>query len=137
MRSCTILIIFLCTSLVGVNQTKSSVNHKVDTKTNAQISDYRNEQLSMHTRIIDLLKQLTPEEKISLLIASSPGIPRLQIDKYYHGNEALHGVVRPGNFTVFPQAIALASTWNTALQFKIATAISDEARAIWNYLNQG
>jgi len=101
------------------------------------LPDFRNEQLSMHTRIIDVLKQLTPEEKISLLIASSPGIPRLQIEKYYHGNEALHGVVRPGNFTVFPQAIALASTWNPALQYKIATAISDEARAKWNLLNQG
>ncbi len=26
--------------------------------------------------------------------------------KYNHGNEALHGIVRPGKFTVFPQAIA-------------------------------
>ena len=102
-----------------------------------QLLNFRNEQLSMHMRINDILKQLTPEEKISLLIASSPGIPRLQIDKYYHGNEALHGVVRPGNFTVFPQAIALASTWNPPLQYKIATAISDEARAKWNLLDQG
>ena len=36
------------------------------------------------------------EEKISLLRATSPGISRLDIPKYYHGNEALHGVVRPG-----------------------------------------
>ena len=62
-----------------------------------------------HERIRDLLSKLTIEEKVSLLRATSPGIPRLQIDKYYHGNEALHGVVRPGKFTVFPQAIGLAA----------------------------
>ena len=57
---------------------------------------------------MDLLSRLTVEEKVSLLRATSPGISRLDIPKYYHGNEALHGVVRPGRFTVFPQAIGLA-----------------------------
>ena len=90
-----------------------------------------------HERILDLLSKLTIEEKISLLRATSPGIPRLQIDKYYHGNEALHGVVRPGNFTVFPQAIGLAAMWNPQLLNEISTAISDEARARWNELEQG
>lgn len=80
--------------------------------------------------------RLTVEEKISLLRATSPGIPRLGIDKYYHGNEALHGVVRPGRFTVFPQAIGLAATWNPVLQQKVATVISDEARARWNELDR-
>lgn len=69
--------------------------------------------------------------------ATSPGISRLDIPKYYHGNEALHGVVRPGRFTVFPQAIGLAATWNPELQLQVATVISDEARARWNELDQG
>ena len=73
---------------------------------------YKNENMPVNERILDLLSRLTVEEKISLLRATSPGIPRLDIPKYYHGNEALHGVVRPGRFTVFPQAIGLASTWN-------------------------
>lgn len=98
---------------------------------------FRNPTLPTDTRVADLLTRLTLEEKVSLLIASSPGIPRLDIDKYYHGNEALHGVVRPGNFTVFPQAIALASMWNPELHYKIATVISDEARARWNELELG
>ena len=68
---------------------------------------YKDEKAPMHERIMDLLSRLTVEEKISLLRATSPGIPRLDIPKYYHGNEALHGVVRPGRFTVFPQAIGL------------------------------
>jgi beta-glucosidase len=101
------------------------------------LPDFRNETLSEATRLNDLINRLTVEEKISLLVASSEGIPRLDIDKYYHGNEALHGVVRPGNFTVFPQAIGLASMWDAPLMFRIATAISDEARAKWNLLDVG
>jgi beta-glucosidase len=98
---------------------------------------FRNEKAPVHDRIMDLLSRLTIEEKISLLRATSPGIERLDIPKYYHGNEALHGVVRPGRFTVFPQAIGLASMWNPDLHHKVATAISDEARARWNYLEYG
>lgn len=98
---------------------------------------YRNENAPMHDRIVNLLSILIVEEKISLLRATSPGIPRLNIEKYYHGNEALHGVVRPGNFTVFPQAIGLASMWNPKLHYEIATVISDEARARWNELCLG
>lgn len=98
---------------------------------------YKNENASTHERIMDLLSRLSVEEKISLLRATSPGIPRLDIPKYYHGNEALHGVVRPGRFTVFPQAIGLAATWNPGLQLQVATVISDEARARWNELEQG
>lgn len=98
---------------------------------------YKNENAPTHERIMDLLSRLSVEEKISLLRATSPGISRLDIPKYYHGNEALHGVVRPGRFTVFPQAIGLAATWDPVLQEQVATVISDEARARWNELDQG
>lgn len=98
---------------------------------------YLDENAPIHDRIMDLLSKLTIEEKVSLLRATSPEISRLGIEKYYHGNEALHGVVRPGNFTVFPQAIGLASMWNPELHYEIATTISDEARARWNELDQG
>lgn len=106
--------------------------------TSAQVDyPFRNTTLSHHERIMDLLSRLNVSEKISLLRATSPAIPRLGIDKYYHGNEALHGVVRPGNFTVFPQAIGLASMWNPDLLQEVSTAISDEARGRWNELGQG
>lgn len=98
---------------------------------------FKNENMPAHERIMDLLSVLSVEEKISLLRATSPGIPRLDIEKYYHGNEALHGVVRPGPFTVFPQAIGLAAMWNPELHYRIASVISDEARARWNELEQG
>ena len=98
---------------------------------------YLNSNAPQHERIMDLLSKLTIEEKIGLLRATSPDISRLGINHYYHGNEALHGVVRPGRFTVFPQAIGLASMWNPELHYQIAAAISDEARARWNELEGG
>ena len=49
---------------------------------------YKNENAPVHERVMDLISRLTVEEKISLLRATSPGIPRLGIDKYYHGNES-------------------------------------------------
>ncbi len=98
---------------------------------------YLDESASIEDRVDDLVGRLTDEEKIELLRATSPGVPRLGIPKYYHGNEALHGIVRPGNFTVFPQAIALASTWDPRFHEKVAGVISDEARARWNELGRG
>ena len=41
--------------------------------------------------------------------------------------EAAHGLVRPGA-TVFPQAIALAATWDSGLVGNVAAAIAEEAR---------
>ncbi|MDE5417378.1 glycoside hydrolase family 3 C-terminal domain-containing protein [Labilibaculum sp. DW002] len=93
--------------------------------------------LSIEERVDDLMSRLTVEEKVFLLQASGKEISRLGVDKYYHGNEGLHGVVKGGRFTVFPQAIALSATWNPDLIYNVATAISDEARAKWNFLNQG
>lgn len=49
------------------------------------------------------------------------GIPIIAFD------EALHGLVREGA-TVFPQAIALAATWDSSLVNKVANVIADEAK---------
>ena len=40
----------------------------------------------------------------------------------------MHGLVR-GGATAFPQAIALAATWDTLLMHKVATAIAIETKA--------
>src|SRR5688572_18678429 len=42
--------------------------------------------------------------------------------------ETLHGFVRDGG-TMFPQAIGLAATWDTALMGRVATAIARETRS--------
>lgn len=98
---------------------------------------FRDMKAPQHERIMDLLSRLTVEEKISLLVNDAPVIGRLGIDKYNHGNEALHGVVRPGDFTVFPQAIGMAAMWNPELLYRISSAISDEARGRWKELEYG
>jgi len=83
-------------------------------------------------RIKELISQMTLEEKVSQLVHTSPAIPRLGIPEYNWWNECLHGVGRAGLATVFPQAIALAATFDADLVFEIAKAISDEARAKHN-----
>ncbi|WP_218736535.1 glycoside hydrolase family 3 C-terminal domain-containing protein [Cellulophaga sp. HaHa_2_1] len=98
---------------------------------------FQNQELPIEARVNDLVERLTIEEKISMMVSTAEAISRLDVEKYYHGNEALHGVVKGGRFTVFPQAIALAATWNPDLIYEVSTAISDEARGKWNFYNQG
>ena len=79
-------------------------------------------------RAADLLSQLTLEEKASLVLNSSPAIPRLGIKSYNWWNEALHGVARNGSATVFPQPIGMAASFDTEKIEQVFTAVSDEAR---------
>jgi beta-glucosidase len=93
---------------------------------------FRNSKLPVQERVADLLKQLTLEEKIMLLGYNSKAVPRLGIPAYNWWNEALHGVARAGNATVFPQAIGMAASFNNDLLLECANAISTEARAKYN-----
>ncbi|HOM61801.1 MAG TPA: glycoside hydrolase family 3 C-terminal domain-containing protein [Anaerohalosphaeraceae bacterium] len=79
-------------------------------------------------RAARLVELLTLSEKVSLLDEGSPAISRLGIPSYIWANEALHGVTGPGIATVFPQAIALGSTWEPELVHEAAAVISTEAR---------
>jgi beta-glucosidase len=90
---------------------------------------YRDPDAPLEARVRDLLGRLTLEEKVSQLLYTSAAIPRLGIPEYNWWNEALHGVARAGRATVFPQAIGLAATWDTALLHRVATMIAQEARA--------
>ena len=94
---------------------------------------YKDTTFPLDERVEDLMSRMTLKEKIRILIETSPANERLGIPKYYHGNEALHGVVRPGKYTVFPQAIAFGSMFDPALMEEITEAISDEARAMHHH----
>ena len=83
-------------------------------------------------RVKDLVSKLTLEEKVHQMMNSAPAIPRLNLPAYDWWNEALHGVARSGVATVFPQAIGLAATFDDQLALQESTAISDEARAMYN-----
>lgn len=90
---------------------------------------YQNPSAPFEKRVDDLVSRMTLEEKISQLMNDAAPIGRLGIPAYNWWNECLHGVARAGRATVFPETIGLAATWDTDLIFRVATAISDEARA--------
>ena len=78
----------------------------------------------------DLVKQMTLDEKIRLIGMNNLPIKRLGRPGHNWWNEALHGVARRGAATQFPVSLSMASTWNPQLIKDMATAISDEARAL-------
>lgn len=90
---------------------------------------YKNPSLPLEERLEDLVSRMTLEEKVSQMVNSAEAIERLDVPQYNWWNECLHGVARGGLATVFPQAIGLAATWDTELMHRVATVISDEARA--------
>jgi beta-glucosidase len=85
--------------------------------------------LERAARIDDLVARLTLPEKINQLLHENNAIERLGIPAYNWWNEACHGVGRNGRATIFPQVIGLGATWNRDLVRRVASAISDEARA--------
>ena len=90
---------------------------------------FQDPSLPIEQRLDDLIGRLTLDEKAKLMIHNSPAIPRLDIPEYNWWNECLHGVGRAGKATLFPQAIAMAATFDDDLIYKVAVAISDEVRA--------
>lgn len=63
---------------------------------------------------------------------NSSAIDRLGIPAYNWWNECLHGVARiPYRTTSFPQAIAMAATWDVSTINKMADYASNEGRAIY------
>jgi beta-glucosidase len=80
-------------------------------------------------RVDDLIGKMTLEEKASQLINQARAIPRLQVPAYDWWSEALHGVARAGNATVFPEPIGLAATFDDSLIHEMAVVVGTEARA--------
>ena len=132
-RILILALLFIWTSFFTIAQQK----RWIDFNKNGVQDTYENPDAEIDKRVNNLLSLMSIKEKMSLLHEVAPAITRLGIVKYDHGNEALHGVVRPGKFTVFPQAIGLAATWNPDLIYQVSNVISDEARARWNELEQG
>ena len=101
-----------------------------------KLNAYLDPNLPIVERVDDLVSRMTLEEKVSQMIHNSPAIERLGIPRYNWWNECLHGVarmrikMRPRIATVFPQAIGMAASFDLDLFAKVASVISDEARAI-------
>ena len=90
---------------------------------------YKNTRLSAEERAEALLKELTLEEKVSLMMNGSAPIERLGIKEYDWWNEALHGIARNGLGTVFPMPIGMAASFDPEALHDVFVTVSDEARA--------
>jgi beta-glucosidase len=94
---------------------------------------FQNPDLSIEDRVNNLVSLLTLDEKVNQMINNAPAIKRLGIPAYNWWNETLHGVARsPYHVTSYPQAIAMAATWDTTSLHTMADYCAIEGRAIYN-----
>ncbi|MEO7494207.1 MAG: glycoside hydrolase family 3 C-terminal domain-containing protein [Massilia sp.] len=98
----------------------------------APAAAFRDKSQSAEARARDMVARMTLAEKAEQMQDSAPAIERLGLKYYGWWNEVLHGVARAGNATVFPQAIGLAASWDTALMDTIGDTIALEGRANYN-----
>ncbi len=92
---------------------------------------FQNPKLSNEARVDNLISLLTPEEKVGLMMNKAISVDRLGIPSYNWWSEACHGV-RYGGYTVYPQPVGMASSFNPELFYDVFDTVSDEARANWN-----
>ena len=98
---------------------------------------FQNLSLSFEQRVNDLVSRLTLEEKVAQMSDITPAIPRLGIPAYDWWNEVLHGVARtPYHVTSFPQAIAMAATFDTNSIKLMGDYSATEGRAIYEKANR-
>ena len=124
----TFVPFYLIVLLLGISSCSNAPSESGEKKESVEFP-FQNSGLTIDERVADLVSRLTLEEKASLMLYNSPAIERLGIPEYNWWNECLHGVGRAGKATVFPQAIGLAATFDEDLVFRVADAISTEARA--------
>jgi beta-glucosidase len=92
-----------------------------------------NYNLPFEQRVNDVVSRLTLEEKVAQMLNATPAVTRLGIPAYDWWNETLHGVARtPFKVTSYPQAIAMAATWDTNSLYRMADYSALEGRAIYN-----
>lgn len=79
-----------------------------------------------------LVSKMTIVEAASQLRYDAPAIDHLGIPAYNWWNEALHGVARAGTATSFPQAIAMAATFDPDMVRRMGDVAATEGRAKYN-----
>ncbi len=115
---------------------------------------YRDPAQPVDVRVKDLISRMTLEEKVQQMIQNEAGFvyvdveksPEVNAEKFRQvqddlrtktrlgipaltGNETLHGLMLQGA-TIYPQAIALGSTWNPELVKEMAEQIAKETSAV-------
>jgi len=105
---------------------------------------YASPRAPVEARVDDLLRRLTPPEKLTLLAEDSifspltlqmPPIPRLNIP-VMHVTDSSQGL-RGATSTAFPVESVMAATWNPALIGQVGASVGQEAKAYGNQLVYG
>jgi len=100
-----------------------------------------NQSLTSRQRAADLVSRMTTAEKITQMISTAAGIPRLGLPDFQYWSEGLHGVAYSAAVsfggdlpaaTSFPMPINVAASFNMSLVNLMASVISTEARAFNN-----
>jgi beta-glucosidase len=120
-----VLILLISFNILYSQTSSNNTNHYL----------YLNTKEPTDKRVHDLISRLTLEEKAILLNHRGPTVERFKI-RSDGWNQCLHGVWWDRPTTMFPVSIAMAATWDTKLIHQVATAISDEARGIYNGWHQ-
>lgn len=98
---------------------------------------FQDPSLPIEKRVNDLVSRLTLDEKVAQMLNVTPAIDRLGIPPYDWWNECLHGVARTTfKTTSYPQAIAMAATFDTDAMKKMGDYTAEEGRAINNESNR-
>jgi beta-glucosidase len=93
----------------------------------AQTYPWQDTTRTLDQRVEWLINNLTLDEKLSLMVHQNPAIERVGLPAYSWWNEALHGVARAGEATVYPMPIALAATFNPDLVRMVFRNVGVEA----------
>ena len=96
---------------------------------------WRNASLPIDARVADLIARLTRDELAQQLGGPFIGGVRragLELPPYSFGVECLAGVAQAKPSTAFPLPVALGATFDVDLVEEVASAIGDEARALYN-----
>ena len=127
-RILALSILLLVLSLQWTNvASQNPPNFACDLDKNPILKKYAfcDSSLKVKTRVNDLVRRLTLEEKIGYLVDKASSIERLGIAKYNWWSEALHGLSNIGHgtsfsdlvpgATSFPQVILTAASFNETL----------------------
>lgn len=96
------------------------------------MKNFKKERAKAREKAKALVANMTLMEKVSQLKYDAAPIPHLGIPAYNFWNEALHGVARAGTATMFPQAIAMAATFDEDSMTIVGDIIATEGRAKYN-----
>ena len=96
--------------------------------TQKQSKNLSKKNVEIAEKVKTLMGKMTLEEKIAEMTQDAPANKRLGIPEMKFA-EGLHGIWKNGT-TIYPQAIACASTWEPELIKKMASQTALEARAL-------